>query len=330
LGHGSDWFFSTGTSVGGIDAGGVGWCTSMVANNPDIKRREQCPPEPEGIDIKAIEEINVASNRGRRTEHLVVLAELAAEGRISNIPGWHSAGDGATEIMMQTYLHYMPPERIRMLRTASDHCHSVTPEQIEIAARTGHTFSCDATEVPTGVIKEGYGEEYLAWNAPVASMMKAGVNTVISEFGIQGELRDSPFEDGVMWLTRKINGETWGVPEEAVPDRMTLMLMMTRRGAYPLWKENALGSIEKGKLADIVILNGDYMATPVEELDKLKPVMTLIGAKVAYEDPSLRGNTFRFNTDSATWSIDMQTPTSIWRWTDVPKIPPFLDGADGY
>jgi hypothetical protein len=206
----------------------------------------------------------------------------------------------------------------------------VTPEEIEIASRTGHTFSCDATEVPTQVIKEGYGEEYLTWNAPVASMMKAGVNTVISEFGIQGELRDSPFEDGVMWLTRKINGETWGVPEEAVPDRMTLLLMMTRWGAYPMWKEHALGSIEPGKLADMVILNGDYMTTPVEELDTLTSVMTFIGGKVSYEDPSLRGNTFRFNTDTADWTINMQTPTTVWRWDDVPEIPPFLNGANGY
>jgi len=335
VGHGSDYFFSTGSSVGGIDAGGVGWCTSMVAKSDEIKAREQCPPAPEGIELEAwkgreMESGSIAANRGRRTEHLVTLAQLAAEGRMTNIPGWHSAGDGATEIMMKTYLHYMPPERIRMLRTASDHCHSVTPEEIEIAARTGHTFSCDATEVPTQVIKEGYGEEYLTWNAPVASMMKAGVNTVISEFGIQGELRDSPFEDGVMWLTRKINGETWGVPEEAVPDKMTLLLMMTRWGAYPIWKEHALGSIEKGKLADMVILSGDYMATPVEELDNLTSVMTFIGGKVSYEDPALRGNTLRFNTDTANWTIDMNSPTTVWRWTEVPKIPPFLNGANGY
>jgi len=335
VGSGSNFFFSTGSSVGGIDAGGVGWCTSMVAKSPEIKMREQCPPEPEGIDIKAIDTSNTGvgtetKNRGRRTEHLVTLAKLAAEGRMTNIPGWHSAGDGATEIMMKTYLHYMPPERIRMLRTTSDHCHSVTPEEIENAARTGHTFSCDATEVPTQVIKEGYGEEYLTWNAPVASMMKAGVNTVISQFGIETELRDSPFEDGVMWLTRKINGETWGVPEEAVPDKMTLLLMMTRRAAYPIWKEHMLGSIEPGKMADIVILNGDYMATPVEELDKLTSVMTFIGGKVSYEAPELRGNTFRFNTADASWTIDMKTPTSIWRWTEVPKIPPFLNGANGH
>ena len=330
VGHGSDWFFSTGSSVGGIDAGGVGWCTSMIAKNDEIKKREQCPPEPAGIDIKAIDERNVVPNRGRRTEHLVTLAELAAEERITNIPGWHASGDGSVEIMFSTYRSLMSDERIKMLRTTSDHCHSVTPEEIQIAARTGHTYSCDATEVPTQVIKEGYSDEYLVWNAPVASMMKAGVNTVISQFGIERELRDSPFEDGVMWLTRKINGETWGVPEEAVPDRMTLMLMMTRWAAYPIWKENALGSIEPGKFADIVILNGDYMALPVEELDQLTSVLTMIGGKVSYEAPELRGNTFRFNTDSADWTINVQTPSAALRWTDVPEIPPFLNGASGY
>ncbi|NIN34853.1 MAG: hypothetical protein GTO60_07055, partial [Gammaproteobacteria bacterium] len=135
VGHGSDWFFSTGSSVGGIDAGGVGWCTAMRATDADIKAREQCPPAPEGIELNAWRgrtdegggiDGGITANRGRRTEHLVTLAQLASEGRISNIPGWHSAGDGATEIMMKTYLHYMDPERIQMLRTQSDHCHSVT------------------------------------------------------------------------------------------------------------------------------------------------------------------------------------------------------------
>jgi len=216
------------------------------------------------------------------------------------------------------------------LRIESDHCHGVTQEQIQLAARLNHTFSCDATDTPTRVLKEGYGEEYLTVNAPVASMLKAGARVVISEFGIQGGLRDSPFEDGVMWLTRKIDGETWGVPEEAVPDRMTLMLMMTRWGAYPLWRENDLGSIEPGKLADIVILNGDYMAGPVEDLDKLTSVLTLIGGEVAYEASELRGNTLRFNTDTADWTIVKNTPTALWRWDEAPELPPFLSGAAGH
>lgn len=329
-GYGSDFMWSIGSSVGGIDAGGVGWCTSMEADD-SIKSREQCPPAPEGVDVKAITPINTVQNRARRTEHLVTLAELAAEGRISGIPGWHVSGDGALDLLFKTYqASGMSDEKIRTLRIESDHCHSVTPEEVQLAARLNHTFSCDAADTPTKVIKEGYGEEYLTWNAPVASMLKAGARVVISEYGIQGELRDSPFEDGVMWLTRKIDGETWGVPEEAVPDRMTLMLMMTRWGAYPLWRENSIGSIEPGKLADIVILNGDYMAGPNEDLDKLTSVLTLIGGEVAFESSELRGNTLRFNTESADWTIVRKTPTSLWRWQQVPKIPPFLTGAAGH
>ena len=329
-GYGSDFMWSIGSSVGGIDAGGVGWCTSIPADD-SIKSREQCPPEPPGVEVEAITDINTVSNRARRTEHLTTLAQLAADGRITGIPGWHVSGDGALELLFQTYRATgMSDERIRALRIESDHCHSVTQDQIKMAVRLGHTFSCDATDTPTKVLKAGYGEEYLTMNAPVASMLKAGAHVVISEYGIQRELRTSPFEDGVMWLTRKIDGETWGVPEEAVPDRMTLMLMMTRWGARPLWKENDLGSIEAGKIADIVILNGDYMAGPDEDLDQLTSIMTFIGGKVSFESDELRGNTFRFNTDDASWTIVQNTPTSLWRWQSAPKLPPFLTGAAGF
>jgi hypothetical protein len=69
------------------------------------------------------------------------------------------------------------------------------------------------------------------------------------------------------------------------------------------------------------------MAGPVEDLDKLTSVMTLISGEVRYESPELRGNTFRFNTDSADWTIEQNTPTSIWRWSEAPQISPFLEGA---
>ena len=328
-GYGSDFMWSIGSSVGGIDAGGVGWCTSIPADDR-IKSREQCPRAHPGVEVKAITEINTVRNRTRRTEHLTTLAQLAADGRITGIPGWHVSGDGALELLFQTYRATgMSDEKIKTLRIESDHCHSVTQDQIKMAVRLGHTFSCDATDTPTKVLKEGYGEEYLTLNAPVASMLKAGAHVVISEYGIQGELRSSPFEDGVMWLTRKIDGETWGVPEEAVPDRMTLLLMMTRWGARPLWKEHNLGFIEPGKFADIVILNGDYMAGPDEDLDKLTSVMTFIGGQIAFESDELRGNTLRFNTDSADWTFVQNTPTSIWRWQEAPVLPPFLTGAAG-
>jgi adenine deaminase len=127
-----------------------------------------------------------------------------------------------------------------------------------------------------------------------------------------------------MWMTRKIDGENFGVPEEAVPDRLTLLLMMTRWGAYAIWKDDKIGSIEPGKWADIIILNGDYMDVEVEELDTLRPIMTMVGGEVIFEDTELRGNQLKFNTDPTVeaWEVQMATPTSLWRWKDgPPQIP---------
>ncbi len=72
------------------------------------------------------------------------------------------------------------------------------------------------------------------------------------------------------------------------------------------------------------------MAAPVEELNQLTSIMTMIGGKVSHEMPELRGNTLHFDTHTAKWTVDRQTPTTIWRWTEAPEIPPFLTGANGF
>jgi len=313
VGYGSDHMWSIGSSAGALDGGGVAWCTSIPAKTPELKARELCPtPESSTANM-------------RRLSHLKVLAELAAVGRQTGIPGWHVAGDAA----IQAYLDIvtgegMSLERLRSLRLQVDHCHSVTQEEIAIAARIGMAFSCDATRVPSQVLEEDYGEEYLGMTSPMASMLKAGARALVSEFGSQGEIRHSPFEDGVMWMTRKIEGKNFGVPEEAVPDRLTLLLMMSRWGAYALWKDDKIGSIEPGKWADIIILNGDYMDVDVEDLDTLYPIMTMVGGEVVFENAELRGNLLRFNTDprAAAWEVEQKTPTDLWRWKQIPpQIP---------
>ena len=313
-GYGSDMMWSVGSSAGAFDGGGVAWCTSIPTKSAELKKRELCPtPDSSTANM-------------RRLEHYKVLVELAAAGRQSGIPGWHMSGDGALKFYQDELMQSgMSLEKLRSLRLQTDHCHTVTPEEIQLAARIGQVFSCDATEVPTQVLMEDYGDEYLPLNAPMASMLKAGIKALISEFGSQGEIRYSPFEDGVAWLTRKFEGRPFGVPEEAIPDRLTLLLMMTRWGAYQLWLENEIGSIEPGKWADIIVLNGDYMDVEVDDLDTLRPIMTMVGGKIVYEDAPLRGNLLRFNTDPdvARWEIKKTTPTALWRWPEKgPVVPP--------
>ena len=46
-----------------------------------------------------------------------------------------------------------------------------------------------------------------------------------------------------------------------------------------------VGSIEPGKLADLVVFDGSIMDVPIEQLPDLLPVMTMVGGWIAYEDP---------------------------------------------
>ena len=99
---------------------------------------------------------------------------------------------------------------------------------------------------------------------------------------------------------------------------------MTRWGAYAVWKDDKIGSIEPGKWADLIILNGDYMGVEIEDLDTLRPIMTMVGGEVVYEDKALRNNSLYFNHETAGWEISQNTPTSLWRWKDgSPKIPTY-------
>ena len=59
----------------------------------------------------------------------------------------------------------------------------------------------------------------------------------------------------------------------------------TMGGAYAMFAEDILGSIEVGKLADFVVTPVDYMTAPAEDIWKIKPDMTVIGGEVVYTKP---------------------------------------------
>ena len=64
--------------------------------------------------------------------------------------------------------------------------------------------------------------------------------------------------------------------------------MLTISAAAFINEEKMLGSIEKGKYADLVLLSGDYMAVPENEIEKLEPVVTIVGGQVVFEAPTSR------------------------------------------
>jgi predicted amidohydrolase YtcJ len=47
-------------------------------------------------------------------------------------------------------------------------------------------------------------------------------------------------------------------------------------------REDDLGSIAAGKLADFVVLDRDYLTIPADQIKDIKPVMTFVGGKMGY------------------------------------------------
>ena len=74
---------------------------------------------------------------------------------------------------------------------------------------------------------------------------------------------------------------------DQVLDREEALLALTRWPARFIGASDSLGSIEPGKLADLVVFDGNIMDVSIENLSELKPVLTLVGGKIAYESASL-------------------------------------------
>lgn len=64
--------------------------------------------------------------------------------------------------------------------------------------------------------------------------------------------------------------------------REEALIAHTRNGAWQVFRENSLGRIAPGFLADMVVLDRDYLGVPEDELFDVAPVMTLVGGKVVY------------------------------------------------
>ena len=65
-------------------------------------------------------------------------------------------------------------------------------------------------------------------------------------------------------------------------DRATALRVATRNGANYVLKGDTLGSIEAGKLADLVVIDQDYMTMPEEDISEVRALVTMIGGKFQF------------------------------------------------
>lgn len=60
----------------------------------------------------------------------------------------------------------------------------------------------------------------------------------------------------------------------------------TINGAYALHGERYFGSLENGKLADLIVINQNLLQIPARRIAETKVLLTMLGGKIVFRDPS--------------------------------------------
>jgi len=68
-------------------------------------------------------------------------------------------------------------------------------------------------------------------------------------------------------------------PEQAITPAQAIRIY-TMYGAYSGFEEKMKGSIEKGKLADVIVVSDDPLTVPPDKLKDIKVEMTIVDGKV--------------------------------------------------
>ena len=56
--------------------------------------------------------------------------------------------------------------------------------------------------------------------------------------------------------------------------------------AHQMHREDESGSIERGKLADLIVVDQNIFKVPIWDVSETKVLMTMVGGKVVYSDPA--------------------------------------------
>jgi predicted amidohydrolase YtcJ len=265
-GLGNDYFWSAGVGMGNVDSGPPMFCSTMEGP-PELKEREWCRNTPGNAYWKGM------------------VAAILSRSRVAL---GHSYGDKSVDYFMDALEDAQKTDPtitldyIRSRRFSSDHCGFYPrPDQIPRIAKLGMYISCGGNVLSRSYPwLEMYGTKYANWISPVKSLLKAGVKTTFeNEAGVDGLKSETYFKEAYPLITRKNEYGAMVAPEEAV-DRITLMKMMTSWPAEFMLREKHIGTIQAGKLADLLVLNSDYFTVPEEKIPTVYPVMTIVGGKI--------------------------------------------------
>ncbi|MDA2934431.1 amidohydrolase family protein, partial [Acidobacteria bacterium AH-259-D05] len=248
---------------------------------PNIKAREVCP-KPGDLPWDVLEN---ALKSGWRLAGVHMCGSESARAYFRMI-------DRAREV------NGMSMEEIRAMHMTTEHCNLIgqQPDVIQKLKDYGIILSCGPdliSEAPNWIAD--YGPQIEPFILPIKTWIDSGVKVVGQHYGggATGRRGEGSVGPGLqppffqLWqvITRKFDGKVWQ-PQERI-DRVTAMKMWTSWAAEYVTKPDKLGSLEVGKLADLLVIDRDYFTIPIEDILKIRPLMTMVGGRMIVLQESL-------------------------------------------
>lgn len=190
----------------------------------------------------------------------------------------HAIGDRAIDAALDAIEEAQGKKPAVDMRHRIEHCSLCTPKQMERIKRLGVTPSVSIGYM-WGIgddYVENFGHERVMWLHPLRSMMDMGIiGGGNSDYAVSIGNPLIQIYEAVMRKT--MTGQVVHAPEAI--SVMEAIRLYTWNGAYIGKEEDVKGSIEPGKLADMVVLDRDILTVPPEEIKDIKVLMTIVGGE---------------------------------------------------
>jgi predicted amidohydrolase YtcJ len=163
---------------------------------------------------------------------------------------------------------------VRDLRWSLAHVNTITPDLIARVAALGITVNV-----------QGWQYTGRAGTAPLGPPFRSLKNAGIPLGGGTDATNVGPLNPWLMlsyMSTGKNNNGDQVNPTSECLTRLEALELYTKGSAYLLFAEDDLGTIEPGKLADLVVLSGDPLKVSDDAFRKLSSTLTLVGGEAVH------------------------------------------------
>jgi predicted amidohydrolase YtcJ len=197
----------------------------------------------------------------------------------------HACGDGGVRAVLDAYERLSSGGKAAARRHRIEHCENIASEDLGRFARLGvipcmmpHHSSPDLTRR----WRQSMGEARWGSAFPWRELLDRGAALAFAS--------DWPVADLNPFVHLRSAVARNGIDGLPSPHRLTVREAIdayTRGAAYAAGCDADCGSLASGKWCDLVVLSDDPFDMPVERLDQVRVVATLVGGEVAYSDPTV-------------------------------------------